>query len=62
MTCGISTILDAINSGEFKMRSKEEIPGPALSEWWKAKGDNSVLLEDYLDKIPLAACTVCRSY
>ncbi len=37
---------------EFKIRSKEEIPGPALSEWWNAKGDDSVLLEDYLDKIP----------
>ena len=45
-------VLEAIESGELKVRSKEEIPGPALSEWWKSKGGDSVLLEDFLERIP----------
>ncbi|MDI9526095.1 MAG: MbcA/ParS/Xre antitoxin family protein [Pseudomonadota bacterium] len=45
-------IFKAIESGELKARSKEEIPGPALSEWWKSKGGDAVLLEDFLERIP----------
>jgi putative toxin-antitoxin system antitoxin component (TIGR02293 family) len=45
-------ILKAIESGELKVRSEDEIPGPALSEWWKSKGGDSVLLEDFLDRVP----------